>query len=92
MTEKPTITTTKILELFESEYTEQLYDRKATTILKFCKERKEGFCYDEIEDLTKIIQYVVRDLGDGIVTLTIATQTSNLCFNQPPAVGNEKCD
>ena len=77
MTEKPTITTKKILELFESEYTEQLYDRKATTILKFCKERKEGFYYDEIEDLTKIIQYAVRDLGEGIVTSVFASTSTN---------------
>ena len=78
MTEKTTITTKKILELFESEYTEQLYDRKANTILKFCKERKEGFYYDEIEDLTKIIQYTVRDLGDGVVTSPFAYSPHDL--------------
>lgn len=80
MTEKTTITTKKILELFESEYTEQLYDRKANTILKFCKERKEGFYYDEIEDLTKIIQYTVRDLGDGVVISPLAYSPHDLNY------------
>ena len=61
------IDTKKILELFESSYTEQLYDRKANYILKFCRARKDGFFYDEIGDLTRIIEFSIKDLLDGVV-------------------------
>jgi hypothetical protein len=61
------IDTKKILELFESSYTEQLYDRKANYILKFCRVRRDGFFFDEIGDLTKIVEYSIKDLLDGVV-------------------------
>ena len=31
--------TSKIVEIFESSYTEQLYDRKANFIMKLCEDR-----------------------------------------------------
>ena len=61
------IDTKKILEIFESQYTEQLYDRKANYILKFCKSRKEGFYFDEIPELTRIVEYSILDLNEGVV-------------------------
>lgn len=61
------IDTKKILEIFESQYTEQLYDRKANYILKFCKTRKDGFYFDEIPELTRIVEYSILDLNEGVV-------------------------
>jgi hypothetical protein len=63
------IDTHKILEIFESPYTDQLYDRKASYILKFCKIRKDGFFYEEIPNLTRIIEYAIRDLNEGAVNI-----------------------
>ena len=57
----------KVLEIFRSDYTEQLYDRKANYIIKLCKERKNGFYYHEVEDVSKIISYAINDLNNGIV-------------------------
>lgn len=57
----------KVLELLRSAYTEQLYDRKASEILKFCKARKEGFYYDEIPDLKEIVETTINDLKEGVV-------------------------
>ena len=57
----------KVLDIFESNYTDQLYDRKANFIVKLCKERKDGFNYYEIEDISKLVKYAVNDLNQGIV-------------------------
>jgi hypothetical protein len=35
--------------MFSSPYTEQLGDRKAQMIIRFCRQRKDGFLYEEIE-------------------------------------------
>lgn len=35
-----------VIEMFQSEYTEQLHDRKANAIMKFCSNRKDGFFYE----------------------------------------------
>jgi len=56
----------KVLELLRSTYTEQLYDRKASAIRKFCKERKDGFYYDEIPGLCEIVHTIINDLKEGI--------------------------
>lgn len=53
--------TKKVLELFESEYTEEVYDRKMRFVEKLCEERPEGFFYDELADLIKIANYTIRD-------------------------------
>lgn len=34
-----------VLDMFQSEYTESLHDRKAKAIIKFCEERTQGFFY-----------------------------------------------
>jgi len=57
----------KVLDLLRSVYTEQLYDRKATMIIKFCKERKDGFYYDEIPGLCEILETIINDLKEGVV-------------------------
>ena len=62
----------KVLDLIRSTYTEQLYDRKASYILKFCKERKEGFFYEEIPALREIVETVINDLKEGVVLSSIA--------------------
>lgn len=51
-----------VLDMFESEYTETLHDRKAKAIIKFCEERSQGFFYEEVEGLTKIFEYARSDL------------------------------
>lgn len=38
----------EVLDMFTSEYTENLFDRKANSIIKFCNERPHGFFYCEI--------------------------------------------
>mmetsp|Transcript_35571 Transcript_35571/g.32054 ORF Transcript_35571/g.32054 Transcript_35571/m.32054 type:complete len:196 (+) Transcript_35571:57-644(+) len=63
------VDTKKVLEMFESTYTEQLYDRKANYILKFCKQRKDGFFFEEIQDITKIIEYSIKDLNEGVMEM-----------------------
>jgi hypothetical protein len=35
-----------VLDMFQSEYTESLHDRKAKAIIKFCDERAQGFFYE----------------------------------------------
>lgn len=57
----------KVLDLLRSTYTEQLYDRKANYIIKFCRERKDGFYYDEIPDLREIVETTISDLKEGVV-------------------------
>lgn len=44
----------EVLEIFESDYSEEVYDRKARNVMKFFDERTEGFFYNELEDITKI--------------------------------------
>ncbi|EAR84467.2 hypothetical protein TTHERM_00691650 (macronuclear) [Tetrahymena thermophila SB210] len=64
----------KVLQMFESEYTEQLGDRKASSIIRFCKERSDGFYYQEIEALCKMVEYAIADLKKGVVEMTAAIQ------------------
>ena len=59
--------TGEIVKIFESSYTEQLYDRKANFIIKLCEDRPDGFFFSELEDLIKIIQYILDDYADGVV-------------------------
>ncbi len=59
-------TSEKVIEIFESQYTEQLNDRKANSIIKFCRERKDGFFYQELSNLIKMVNYAVKDLNDGV--------------------------
>lgn len=53
-----------VIEIFESPYTDQLNDRKASSIIQFSKQRREGFYYEELPNLIKIMEYCVKDLID----------------------------
>ena len=64
-----TVTTQEIVDIFQSSYTEQLYDRKAAFISKLCEDRPNGFFYGELENLIKIIQLLLDDYADGQVPL-----------------------
>jgi hypothetical protein len=44
----------EVLEIFESDYSEEVYDRKARNVMKFFEERSDGFYYNELADITKI--------------------------------------
>ena len=59
-------TSEKVIEIFESQYTEQLLDRKANAIIKFCRERKDGFYYQELSNLIKMVNYAIKDLNEGV--------------------------
>ena len=61
------VETAKVLEIFESSYTEQLYDRKASFIINLCENRSEGFFFDDLPDVIKIIKYVLDDYANGVV-------------------------
>ena len=65
----------KVLEMFESEYTENLHDRKAKSIINFCKLRPNGFYYQEIEPLTKVFNYAKDDLFNGVYEMIPAIET-----------------
>lgn len=52
----------EVIEMFQSEYTETLYDRKANAIIKFCQDRPHGFFYEEIKGLTQLLDYARADL------------------------------
>lgn len=59
----------KVIEIFESSYTEQLHDRKANAIIKFCRERKDGFFYQELGNLIKMVNYAIKDLNEGVLEM-----------------------
>lgn len=52
----------KVLDMFHSQYTDQLADRKADIIVRFCRARKEGFFYEEINELLAIVELAIHDL------------------------------
>ena len=62
----------KVLDMFESQYTEQLQDRKANAIVRFCKERKDGFYYEELQSLIKMVNYSIADLKAGVLEMANA--------------------
>ena len=77
--------------MFQSEYTEALYDRKANAIIKFCEDRPQGFFYEEIEGLTQLFDFARADLFEKEVLemvpalktmLMVISQDSNNMFNK----------
>ena len=44
----------EVLEIFESEYSEEVYDRKARVVMKYLEARPNGFFFYELADITKI--------------------------------------
>lgn len=61
--------------MFESKFTEQLTDRKATCIIRFCQERPNGFKYSELKQLIKMVQYSIDDLFKGAQEMSQALQS-----------------
>lgn len=43
-----------VLKVFESEYSQEVYDRKASEVMKYITERSDGFFFYELADLTKM--------------------------------------
>jgi hypothetical protein len=60
------LTSAKVIEVFQSPYTEQLNDRKADMIIKFCDQRRDGFFFEELPDLIKMIKYSLENFKDGV--------------------------
>lgn len=49
-----------VLDIFESEYSEEVYDRKAREVLKYLDKRKDGFFFYELADITKIAVRILK--------------------------------
>jgi hypothetical protein len=64
-----------VLDMFRSEYTEALHDRKAKAIIQFCQERPYGFFYEEVEGLTQLFELARADLEQGVEEMVPALQT-----------------
>ena len=47
--------------MFRSKYTEQLVDRKAETIVRFCRLRSNGFLLEEINELIEILRLAIEE-------------------------------
>jgi len=60
--------------MFESQYTAQISDRKANAIVRFCRERSEGFFYDELTAVIKMTQYAIADLKSGVIEMKQAIE------------------
>ena len=73
----------KVIEIFESQYTEQLSDRKANAIKKFCLERKDGFYYHELKNLIKMVVYGIEDLNKGVMEMNQALKNICDCASLP---------
>jgi hypothetical protein len=75
--------------MFESQYTEQLSDRKANAIVRFCRERKDGFFYEELEALCRMVNYAIADLKSGVYEMAGAivkiTEVASLPFKKNKA-------
>lgn len=48
--------------MFKSQYTDQLADRKADIIVRFCRGRKDGFYYEEINEVLELVDLAIKDL------------------------------
>ncbi|CAM6001669.1 unnamed protein product [Sphagnum balticum] len=60
------------LDMFQSEYTEGLHDRKAAAMLRFCEERPQGFFYEEVAGLTQLVRLATEDLFKGVEEMAAA--------------------
>lgn len=75
----------EVIEMFRSEYTEALYDRKANAIIKFCENRSQGFFYEEIDGLTQLFDFARVDLFEsGMLEMVPAIQAMLLVISQDP--------
>lgn len=73
----------KVIEIYESPYTEQLNDRKANAIIKFCRERKDGFFYQELGNLIKMVEYAIKDLNEGVLEMNQSLKYICECASFP---------
>lgn len=58
---KEVLTIEKVLDMFHSPYTKELTDRKADTIIRFCRQRTEGFLLEEINQLISILELSIAE-------------------------------
>ena len=49
--------------MFHSQYTEQLIDRKSEAIVRFCRQRLEGFLLEEISELIEILRLSIAEMN-----------------------------
>ena len=54
--------------MFRSKYTEQLVDRKAETIVRFCRLRSNGFLLEEINELIEILRLAIDEKNEHMNT------------------------
>ena len=54
MSEVDKLSAKDVLQVFESEYSEEVFDRKAREVMKYIAERPNGFYFYELSDITKI--------------------------------------
>jgi len=55
------VTLADVLTMFESEYSEDIFDRKAREALKFLETRPKGFFYEELNDITRLtVRYITN--------------------------------
>ena len=76
-------TSQKVIEIFESQYTEQLNDRKANAIIKFCRDRKDGFYYQELSNLIKMVNFAINDLNEGVQEMNQSLKSICECASFP---------
>ena len=71
----------EVIDMFESEYTKSLPERKANSIISYCRQRPNGFYYEEVGQLTAIMKYAEDDLLERGITEMIAAIQSILETN-----------
>jgi hypothetical protein len=64
--ETDSISAKDVLKLFESEYSQEVYDRKASEVMKYITERSDGFFFYELADLTKMTVIAVPTPGNPL--------------------------
>lgn len=56
-----------VVAIFQSNYSEEVYDRKAREVSKFMDERSTGFAYNELKELTQLATHMLYDISKGHV-------------------------
>lgn len=63
----------EVVAIFKSNYSEEVYDRKAREVSKFLESRPQGFSYNELRELTQITvgaaeqSFILYDLSKGYI-------------------------
>ena len=63
----------QVIELFESNYTAELSDRHAQSIMQLCSEMnnelaRNGFYYEELDQVSKVLQLILEGLRNDKVS------------------------